>query len=73
MIGNAVPIRLAQRIAMTLKEDLKGAKPSQNRGSLLSFVPTLSEGMSPVLQAVCDEVNDRFLSQQRPEQLSLCL
>lgn len=73
MIGNAVPIRLAQRIAITLKEDLKSARPSQNRGALLSFVPTLSEGMSPVLQAVCDEVKERFLSAQRSEQISLCL
>lgn len=73
MIGNAVPIRLAQRIALTLKEDVMSAKPTQNRGALLSFVPTLSDGMSPVLQTVSDEVKERFLSAQRSEQISLCL
>lgn len=73
MIGNAVPVRLAQGIAMTLKEDLKSAKPTQDRGALLSFVPTLSEGMSPVLQTVCDEVKERFFSAQRLEQINLCL
>jgi DNA (cytosine-5)-methyltransferase 1 len=73
LIGNAVPIKLAQHIAMALKEELKTAKPTQNRGSLLSFVPTLSDGMSPVLQTVCDEVRERFLFAKRAEQISLCL
>ncbi|MBI1822191.1 MAG: DNA cytosine methyltransferase [Nitrospirae bacterium] len=73
MIGNAVPIRLAQHIAITLKKDFKSAKPTQNGGALLSFVPTLSEGMSPVLQTVCDEIKERFLSPHHSEQISLCL
>jgi len=73
MIGNAVPVRLAQSIAETLKEDLRLAKSTQRQGALLSFVPTLSEGMSPILQAVCDEVRERFISVQRAEQISLCL
>ncbi len=73
MIGNAVPILLAQCIATTLKEDIKSVKPTQNRGCLLSFVPTLSDGMSPVLQTVSDEVKVRFFSAQRCEQISLCL
>lgn len=73
MIGNAVPVRLAQRIAETLKEDLRIAKPTTITGALLSFVPTLSEGMSPILQTVCDEVRERFLSAEHPQQISLCL
>lgn len=73
MIGNAVPIRLAQRIAETLKNDLKIPKIVQNKGALLSFVPTLSDGMSPVLQTVCNRVKGRFLSIQTSEQISLCL
>lgn len=73
MIGNAVPVRLAQKIAMTLKEDMKTAEPRENRGAVLSFVPTLSDGMSPVLQTVYDEVEERFLSSQRMEQMILCL
>lgn len=73
MIGNAVPILLAQCIAITLKEGIKRANPTQKRGGLLSFVPTLADGMSPVLQAVSDEVNARFLSVDRCEHTRLCL
>ena len=73
MIGNAVPLRLAQSIALTMKADLEGAKPAQNRGALLSFQPTLSEGMSPILQMVCEEVKGRLLYVQGPEQITLCL
>lgn len=73
MIGNAVPARLAQNIAERLKEDLRLEKSTQSQGALLSFVPTLSEGMSPILQAVCDEVRERFLLVERAEQMSLCL
>jgi len=74
MIGNAVPIRLAQRIAETLKEELRHVRPTLlQQGALLSFVPTLSEGMSPILQTVYDEVKERFLAPRRAEQMSLCL
>lgn len=73
MIGNAVPVRLAQRIAESLKEDLQKVRPVQQQGALLSFVPTLSEGMSPILQRVYDEVRERFVAPRRAEQMSLCL
>jgi DNA (cytosine-5)-methyltransferase 1 len=73
MIGNAVPVRLAQRIAETLGADLRMAKPTSQGGALLSFVPTLSEGMSPILQEVCEKIKQRFLSAHRPEQMGLCL
>lgn len=71
MIGNAVPPRLAESIARTLKEDLKHVKATSKEGALLSFVPTLSNGMSPVLQTVCNEVSERFFFEKLPEQISL--
>jgi DNA (cytosine-5)-methyltransferase 1 len=75
MIGNAVPVRLARRIAETLKTDLQRARLAEEQGALLSFVPTLSDGMSPVLQAVCDQVKKRFQAVATPsvEQMRLWL
>ena len=60
MIGNAVPPRLAQLIAESLAHDLALAKPQEKQGALLSFVPTASTGMSPVLKKVTAEVVRRF-------------
>jgi DNA (cytosine-5)-methyltransferase 1 len=71
MIGNAVPVRLSESIARTLKENLQYPKKTNVGGALLSFVPTLSTGMSPVLQTVYDEVNEFFLFGQAMEQRSL--
>jgi len=73
LIGNAVPVRLAQRIAEILKADLPRAVAAETQGALLSFVPTLSDGMSPVLQAVYDQVKGRFQAFSIPhaEQMSL--
>ena len=71
MIGNAVPVRLSESIARTLKENLQHAKRTNVEGALLSFVPTLSTGMSPVLQTVYDEVNEFFLFGRAMEQRSL--
>lgn len=71
MIGNAVPVRLSERIAQTLKKNLQLAKRTNDGGALLSFVPTLSTGMSPILQTVYHEVNDFFLSGQAMEQRRL--
>lgn len=71
MIGNAVPIKMAKRIAQTLKADLSVARPKDIGGALLSFVPTLSEGMSPILQYVCDQVTERFLAEKSLEQIAL--
>jgi len=73
MIGNAVPVFLAESIARTLEEDLKQAKTTARGGALLSFIPTLSTGMSPVLQTVCDKVEERFLSERTIEQGCLWL
>lgn len=71
MIGNAVPVRLSESIARNLKADLQHPKKIIGEGALLSFVPTLSTGMSPVLQTVYNEVNDSFLFGQAMEQRSL--
>lgn len=71
MIGNAVPPRLAERIAQELLADLKAKRPEQPGGALLSFVPTLSEGLSPVLEKVVEKVWRSFSS--RPPQLQKSL
>jgi len=73
MIGNAVPVRLAEIIAKNLKEDLSRNKKTKTGGALLSFVPTLSNGMSPALQSVYNAVKRRFLINQNMEQLKLWL
>ena len=59
LIGNAVPPLLAQRIAQSLMRDLQ-QKNSSAPGALLSFVPTLSEGMSPALATVTRKVFEMF-------------
>lgn len=60
LIGNAVPPLLAERIAATLLLDLDRNRPTLGRGKLLSFVPTLSMGMSPALRQAWDKVMRRF-------------
>lgn len=60
LIGNAVPPRLAQAIARSLLTDLKAARTTDRGGSLLSFVPTLADGMSPALARVSELVVRRF-------------
>jgi DNA (cytosine-5)-methyltransferase 1 len=56
-IGNAVPPRLAKAIAENLRDDLTNScRECTSSGELLSFVPTLSEGMSPALQRVVDRI-----------------
>ncbi|MBU2518213.1 MAG: DNA cytosine methyltransferase [Proteobacteria bacterium] len=62
-IGNAVPPRLAALIARFLKTDLladheDGAQP----GTLLSFVPTLANGMSPALERISNLIHAEFAS-----------
>jgi len=62
-IGNAVPPLLARAIAENLRMDfskLNGA--SFSTGKLLSFVPTLSEGMSPVLHRVVARIRKAFMA-----------
>ncbi len=71
-IGNAVPPRFAEHIAMTLALDLARVdKPRRPSGALLSFVPTLSVGMSPILKDVSRRVNNRFIENSKLKQLEL--
>jgi DNA (cytosine-5)-methyltransferase 1 len=71
LIGNAVPPLLAERIALSLMNDLKNARAAASTGALLTFVPTLSAGMSPALDAVTRSVRRRFGSAVAKSQLSL--
>jgi len=72
LIGNAVPPLLAQALAEHLARKLPRAKPRNEKGALLSFVPTLSNGASPALQSVSRRVFQRFQDAQLPaQQLSL--
>jgi DNA (cytosine-5)-methyltransferase 1 len=60
LIGNGVPPRLAEVFARALIRELAGGSNGQSEGGLLSFVPTLSSGKSPALEAMCRRVMDRF-------------
>ncbi len=70
LIGNAVPPLFAEAIAANLLQDL--ARMDDKRcsgGSLLSFVPTLSNGMSPILDDVVNRIRNRFMrNDQRLQQ-----
>lgn len=60
-IGNAVPPRLARSIAASLKSNLQiEPRTIRPNGCLLSFVPTLSNGMSPALETVVNRVRKMF-------------
>jgi DNA (cytosine-5)-methyltransferase 1 len=75
-IGNAVPPLLATVIARQLLVDLQekgiGTK-STEKGKLLSFTPTRSDGKSPVLQKVINRVSFEFMNYRPPMQEELCL
>lgn len=73
MIGNAVPPHLARVIAETLARDLSKPQPAKNQGALLSFVPTASNGMSPILQKVTADVRMKFDCDHSEVQGKLCL
>ncbi len=71
LIGNAVPPLLAQRIAETLRRDIAEMCPDRRRGALLSFIPTLSSGMSPALEEVIYRVKQRFSIAEKQRELQL--
>lgn len=73
LVGNAVPPLFALRIAECLKNDLACLDDREKGpGELLSFVPTLSTGMSPALESTTRQVKLRFLRKSGKErQLSL--
>jgi DNA (cytosine-5)-methyltransferase 1 len=74
LIGNAVPPRLAYVLAKSLASDLEKrqtqAKPDA-QGALLSFMPTLADGYSPILRQLIDRVNTRFYSKRETMELAL--
>ena len=73
-IGNAVPPRLARAIAASLRADIEASSGQRSSaGALLTFLPTLSAGMSPALAEACDKVRLRFqpASARHGEQLML--
>jgi DNA (cytosine-5)-methyltransferase 1 len=52
LVGNAVPPILARVFAESMARDVSVSKPVAEDGCLISFVPTLSSGMSPALESV---------------------
>jgi DNA (cytosine-5)-methyltransferase 1 len=69
LIGNAVPPCLAEVIGHHLAKGIRNAKPVMGKGALLSFIPTLSSGMSPALKQVVDKVLTSCSSQLYGEQV----
>jgi DNA (cytosine-5)-methyltransferase 1 len=68
LVGNGVPPLLGQQIAQNLLVNLRTTRKEQHsRGALLSFVPTLSTGLSPALEAVVQKVSSRFASARNRE------
>ena len=70
LIGNAVPPLLAERIADAVRASLPMCANAPERGALISFIPTLSTGMSPILAEVVDRISARFRP-QNGSQMSL--
>lgn len=72
LIGNAVPPRLAAHLARSLMSALLDRDSFETgEGALLSFVPTLSEGMSPALQTTSELVSRAFSPSPQGKQLAL--
>jgi DNA (cytosine-5)-methyltransferase 1 len=71
LIGNAVPVLLAMAIGSSLLRDLTTVRSNLGQGCLLSFVPTHSAGMSPVLEKVTNRVRSEFSLKESPEELLL--
>lgn len=72
LIGNAVPPLLSYQLALALKADLLGSpRVRSGDGALLSFIPTLSEGFSPVLRYMTDQVKHRYSDYILPDVLTL--
>jgi DNA (cytosine-5)-methyltransferase 1 len=71
LIGNAVPPLLAQVLAEHVAKVLESASRQSDRGELLSFVPTESDGMSPALKRASGRVLARFQRRDAPRQIAL--
>ncbi len=61
-IGNAVPPLFGEIVARALTDALQTSERDRRfqEGALLTFVPTLSSGMSPVLQQLVAAIKARF-------------
>jgi DNA (cytosine-5)-methyltransferase 1 len=72
LIGNAVPPLLGEAIGQSLAADI-AAQPQVGAlpGALLSFHPTASNGMSPALMQVTEQVRERFANGALPQQRDL--
>lgn len=74
LIGNAVPPVLAEAIAQSVMRDLvANASTVTKPGALLSFQPTSSSGMSPLLDRITREVKQRYLSKTTKSEKQLAL
>jgi DNA (cytosine-5)-methyltransferase 1 len=73
LIGNAVPPRMAEALGEVLVSALQEQASAReyDEGALLSFVPTLSEGMSPALANTTEKVHRDFSIAPQEKQLSL--
>lgn len=71
LIGNAVPPMLGEVIGRHLIESLARAEPRRSPGALLSFVPTLSAGMSPALERTQQRVQAAFSKHTSRQQMEL--
>ncbi len=61
LIGNAVPPAFAEQIGRQLAEQMRaGVEQRGGAGCLLSFVPTMSSGMSPALRRTTEAVQKMF-------------
>lgn len=70
LIGNSVPPTLGKALGEHLVQTLAAADSDPDAaGRLLTFVPTLSEGMSPALADVCTRVRARFAQSTCGEKL----
>ncbi|OGK46792.1 hypothetical protein A2963_04930 [Candidatus Roizmanbacteria bacterium RIFCSPLOWO2_01_FULL_40_13] len=61
-IGNAVPPRLGEVFANSIRSDIEKNLDQDKdfRGRLVSFVPTVSNGTSPVLTSLISRIESRF-------------
>jgi DNA (cytosine-5)-methyltransferase 1 len=69
LIGNAVPPLLALQVAQSLKLDLAQQKERYDSGALLSFVPTMSSGMSPALRRTTELIARQTSMEEDQEML----
>ena len=66
LVGNAVPPTLGRFVGRCLAADLRTQSDGALPGALLSFIPTLSVGMSPALESVVDRVSRTFEKRGTP-------